>query len=130
MTNPTYRPLPDGVYDRNGSIITVGNGNNLSISKKQRRMYIWVGELPDGWKLCEAVDGLTADWSQAPEWAMWWAVDADERAYWHEKEPEIGSVGFIWRSAGTHSYNHHFVELPLGIDWRTLKQRRPEKTDK
>lgn len=32
------------------------------------------------------------DWDKAPEWAKWWAMDADEECYWFENEPEIESV--------------------------------------
>lgn len=28
------------------------------------------------------------DWSQAPEWARWYAVDADGQTNWFEKKPE------------------------------------------
>lgn len=30
------------------------------------------------------------DWSQAPDWANWWAVDADGDAFWYESEPRQG----------------------------------------
>src|SRR5688572_2979005 len=29
------------------------------------------------------------DWSQAPEWAQWWAVDANNSAYWYEIKPTL-----------------------------------------
>lgn len=30
------------------------------------------------------------DWADAPEWAMWWAVDKDNDAFWYEGEPRLG----------------------------------------
>lgn len=29
------------------------------------------------------------DWSKSPEWAKWWAMDADGECYWFESKPEI-----------------------------------------
>ena len=27
------------------------------------------------------------DWTQAPDWAKWWAMDATGNAYWYEEKP-------------------------------------------
>lgn len=36
------------------------------------------------------------DWSQAPEWANWWAMDLDsEQAHWYEVEPIADAIA--WR---------------------------------
>lgn len=67
------------------------------------------------------------DWSQAPEWAQWWAVDASGIAGWYEQEPEIGGVrGWELGGGGAWMVIETPYDIPLGIDWRTLKQRRPE----
>lgn len=39
------------------------------------------------------------DWSQAPEWANWWAMDLDEnQAHWYEVEPTIDAIAWIRRT--------------------------------
>lgn len=35
------------------------------------------------------------DWNQAPEWANWWAMDADGDCYWFENKPEMMSVTWL-----------------------------------
>ena len=34
------------------------------------------------------------DWSQAPEWANWWAVDKDLLSFWHEDRPKFDEIEF------------------------------------
>ena len=29
------------------------------------------------------------DWSQAPKWAKWWAMDEDVECYWFENKPKL-----------------------------------------
>lgn len=64
------------------------------------------------------------DWSGAPEWANWWALEPDGSTIWHEEEPSV--TPFYWTSkkrmervAGS------FVTLPIGIDWRIALHARP-----
>lgn len=70
-----------------------------------------------------------ADWSQAPEWAMWWAVEANGDAFWYQYEPSIEKVYVIQHSwtcrKGKVNAIEERVSIPLGIDWRLLKERRP-----
>lgn len=54
MSEPIYKPVANGVYQNNTTIISVGNlPNQLAVSQKKARMSIWVGELPENWRLCE-----------------------------------------------------------------------------
>lgn len=65
------------------------------------------------------------DWSTAPEWAQWWAVDTDGVACWYVSEPNIN--GAVW--APTDDLWHltqGLVALPIGVDWRTTLRKRPE----
>ena len=32
-------------------------------------------------------DSNAPDWSQAPDWAEWYAIDADGQCFWYENEP-------------------------------------------
>ena len=34
------------------------------------------------------------DWSQAPEWANWWAIDKDLVSFWHEDKPKFDEIEF------------------------------------
>lgn len=67
-----------------------------------------------------------ADWSQAPAQAMWWCVDPDGDEAWHELEPKV--LGRSWGSAGDCVVSDERIDIPLGIDWRLLKEKRPEAT--
>jgi hypothetical protein len=69
------------------------------------------------------------DWSKAPKKAMWWCVDAGGGAHWSVEEPVAGS--WNWNSPSCMAlwlrgqYDAGLITIPLGIDWRTLKQQRP-----
>ena len=39
-------------------------------------------------------DEWQPDWSQAPEWADWWAIDKDLVSFWHEDKPKFDEVEF------------------------------------
>lgn len=76
------------------------------------------------------------DWDRAPEWAKWWAVDANGWAAWFRAKPYCDkSEGACWcpqpvMVEGIHiidSPEHdRQIELPIGVDWRTTLQRRPK----
>lgn len=75
-------------------------------------------------ELVAAYDALAPDWSQAPEWGKWYAIDADGHAYWYEAKPYRTRVHqwtttSILEAAG-------FAELILGVDWRWCKWERSE----
>lgn len=60
-----------------------------------------------------------AKWTNAPAWAMWWAVDQNGQEFWFDTEPYVlGEMG--WVNKGRVS-----IGKVVHADWRTLKQRRP-----
>ena len=70
-------------------------------------------------------DALAPDWSNAPEWAQWYCIDAFGGASWTLTEPFVNDLEWHnkdssdwWTSAG-------YVELLIGIDWRLCKWQRP-----
>jgi hypothetical protein len=65
------------------------------------------------------------DWSQAPDWAMWWSVDAYSEVSWHEMEPKLD--GTTWWAERRYQRDGRII-IPLGIDWRTTLQQRPQST--
>ena len=36
------------------------------------------------------------DWTEAPDWAQWWAVDNDGYAYWYRDEPTYNAKYGGW----------------------------------
>jgi hypothetical protein len=75
------------------------------------------------------------DWSTAPKLANWWAVDANGSASWYEFEPTLYETATFcgwsrptirgFRFGETRDDAH--IEIPLGVDWRTLKYKREER---
>ena len=83
-------------------------------------------------KLLNAYDELEPDWSNAPEWAQWYAIDAssyvngNSPACFYADEPQLN--GCEWYSKTGYHIEADDVKLPLGIDWRLCKWQRPETT--
>lgn len=88
--------------------------------------------------LIAAYDALAPDWSQAPDGAQWYAIDADGVATFFDVEPEWEMFEWVidWRSdPDAPSYPNEplildapKIDVPIGIDWRLLKWQRPEAT--
>ena len=86
-------------------------------TEKDRRVETWLDSLPAK---------PQPDWSEAPKWAQWWAVDANEESYWFESHPQIDTT--FWMPLGDcKSISDAFVALLLGIDWRTTLRKRPQE---
>lgn len=64
------------------------------------------------------------NWSALPRWAMYWTVSATGIVCLHEMEPVIFIHDGVWTSRGR-LREDGFVEIPIGIDWRTLCFERP-----
>lgn len=67
------------------------------------------------------------DWERAPKWANWRTVDGVGATIWHEAKPTLLADLGAWRS--THRIaraNQVAVDIPVGIDWRSLCFERPE----
>ena len=62
------------------------------------------------------------NWDEAPEWAMWWAVDADGEACFFEAEPVRDDM--IWDNRGKWDCAGE-VNLS-NLDWRETLTKRPE----
>lgn len=69
-----------------------------------------------------AYDALAPDWSQAPEDAQWYTIDAENQRCWHINEPAL--FDWAWDSNGMDWAG--FIDVPLGVDWRLCKWQRPE----
>lgn len=67
------------------------------------------------------------DWTNAPEWAMWWAMNGNGGRFWFDDKPNYSKSGWWWVN-GERAKNDGYMDPPLGIDWRLTLQRRPEVT--
>lgn len=64
-------------------------------------------------------DEWKPDWSQAPEWAKWWAVDGDNNANWYKRKPSIDDTEFYsWKYSEAPSFNYQG-------DWKNSLRSRP-----
>ena len=84
----------------------------------------------------DAYDALAPDWSQAPDGAQWYTIDADGVATFFDVEPEWEMFEWVidWRSdPDAPSYPNEplildapKIDVPIGVDWRLCKWQRPE----
>ena len=81
-----------------------------------------------------AHDALAPDWSSAPEWARWCAIDVNGQRVYYEIEPIPDTWNSEWRfspeviEVARHELQSDemgFVDLPIGIDWRLCVWQRP-----
>lgn len=65
------------------------------------------------------------DWSQAPAWAQWWAMDTDGWHYWYSEQPELKeNLGYWGRAAADECERAGRNVLP---DWTRTLRRRPQE---
>lgn len=60
------------------------------------------------------------DWSQAPKWARWWAIDKDRLAFWHHTKPKNDDIEFY--QCGEFCYAPSFSYQG---DWKNSLRKRP-----
>ena len=53
-----------------------------------------VVKLPDVFFDANKNEEWQPDWSQAPEWADWGAIDKDLVSFWHEDKPKFDEIEF------------------------------------
>lgn len=67
------------------------------------------------------------DWERAPKWANWWTANCHGVTIWHEDKPSFSVDSGAWHSAHRITEaSQKTIDIPLGIDWRTLCFERPE----
>lgn len=62
------------------------------------------------------------NWNEAPEWAQWWAVDANEIAWWYTEKPK--TISSCWLCNDGRASCHDTIDLN-GYDWRKTLTPRP-----
>ena len=83
-------------------------------------------------KMVHGSDEWQPDWSQAPEWAKWWAMDGfgDKKAHWYRDKPYLdddSEVESEW-NAGLYSNKDAFVWSPSFSyqgNWKNSLRSRP-----
>lgn len=76
----------------------------------------------------EVLDEWHPDWSQAPDWANWWAMDRDRRCNWYELKPSREQSVSEWVVDFRGNGSHHFLASPsFGYqgDWKDSLRKRP-----
>lgn len=95
------------------------------------------GEFPDvlrgacGEIVAVKVDDIEwqPDWSQAPEWATWWAMDGDKKTRWIYSEleqPYIGDMFLKWFAIGRFN-SEDAPSFDYQGDWRDSLRKRPKR---
>lgn len=82
-----------------------------------------VVKLPDVFFDVKTNEEWQPDWSQAPEWANWWAMDMDKNCYWYEDKLHLGDVEW-----DRHSIGRSFKSKPYGYtgNWQDSLRKRPQ----
>lgn len=64
------------------------------------------------------------NWTQAPPWAGWWAVDADGRAYWHFIRPMMSDGRWVHFSGCSENWKRKEFDREVIVDdWtQTLRE--------
>ena len=71
-----------------------------------------------------SLDDWQPDWSQAPEWAVAWAMDMSGECYWHSGSEQPKVKHHIFESSGD---GHTFEAPSFGYkgDWKESLRKRP-----
>lgn len=71
-------------------------------------------------------NALVPDWTQAPDGASHYCINANGRAFWAWGEPVV--IGDRWSGREIWAtWPCQDVAIPLGIDWRLCKWQRPQE---
>lgn len=118
-----------------GNILLTADEKGIVIKRGSKALATteWPG---DNIRVCELVeeeDTPRPDWSSAPDWSTWWTVDPNGYECWYQEEPilslTISYSGWIPQTLhGVQLGNMLWgadIDIPLGIDWRLLKEKRP-----
>lgn len=76
--------------------------------------------------VCElkTTDNLEPNWDDAPEWAMYWAVDSDGQSGWYD---DITLERTEWMMGDNGEKYERDKEIAIcGIDWKTTLRKRPQ----
>lgn len=71
---------------------------------------------------------MKIDWSKAPEWANYFAIDFDGEGHWFERQPALDDQGVWMNYAGgmTFEEGHNMID---GLATGAIYSRHQERTD-
>ena len=85
-------------------------------------------DVADACKTCGSSDGWQPDWSQAPVWANWWAMDENKNTRWIYSEleqPYISDMFLMWCAVGMFD-SADAPSFGYTGDWRNSLRKRPK----
>lgn len=79
------------------------------------------------------IEKSAPDWTTAPPWAQYWAINQDNKAYWHERKPWLATArgcGY-WYSAYKYAIDSNYNQFQYThTEWQTsLKKRLSDSTN-
>lgn len=99
------------------------NGLDVSYSDVSAAFDIAEAMLAEQEKRTTILDEFQVDWSQAPEWANWWAVDSNMMTNWYDEKPVISGSNNEWTCTNGGDYEEDRL-LHGNLDWRNSLQER------
>jgi len=69
---------------------------------------------------------MKPNWTDAPEWANYWAVDENGEMYWYRVKPITHQQNRYWMPENDR-WGDGAVEPATLLDWEETLQKRPEK---
>ena len=70
------------------------------------------------------LDEFQVDWSQAPEWAKWWAMDSNGICYWYMTEPRLTEIFPNEWIGGGYPIDTQAPSFIYQGDWKSSLQER------
>ena len=65
------------------------------------------------------------DWKDAPEWAMWWAMDEDGDCFWYERQPISGEFSWYHRGEEVRGEWEEAPPMSDDVNWKETLEPRP-----
>ena len=81
--------------------------------------------LPEGWEVVGPESKTLYDWSKAPEWANWAAMDGDGEACWYKEKPETDEEYDIWGTAKQYENADETITIYRSVPWDQSLEQRP-----
>lgn len=72
---------------------------------------------------------MKINWTQAPAWARYHAIDQNGNGYWFEDLPTISTFHSVWQTSEEGNFTASDFTLLAGQDWRqSLVERVRDET--
>lgn len=73
---------------------------------------------------------MNIDWSKAPEWANYHAIDKNGVSYWYEERPGLKLNVDKWVCGeGNCAWRDNYSEVPKGFEWQFSLTKRPKEVE-